>query len=117
MKMTMKKVINETCHTDHERSLFRAVIRQIGCWEEVWDCPENFRDASGGITGFINCRDTHRFAKKTIESIVYCLNEFEAEIGEPLRKDSRDLLNWYAWFALEHIIDRIMMYKESLDND
>ena len=110
---TMSKVIEETCWDRESKSLFRAVMRQMNAtWEEVWQNPEDYRDAGAGVGGFIYYTDTIKFAKKHIEEILHCLNEFEDEIGEPLKKDNDNLLNWYAWFALEHIIDKIMVYKE-----
>lgn len=114
MKVTMSKVIEETCYTEEAEKLFRAVMRQIGAsWSEVWEYPSDYRDAGAGVGGFIYYADTEKFAKRQLVNILHCLNEFEQEIGEPLRKTQDNLLNWYAWFALEHIIDKIMMYKES----
>ena len=110
----MKDVIKETCYEGYEEALSLAVMRQMGAtWNELWEHPEDFRDASAGISGFIYYSETEPFAKRNLENIVLCLNDFESEIGEPLKKDKDNLLNWYAWFALEHIIDRIMMYKEN----
>ena len=109
---TMKKVIEKTCWDNESRQLFKAVVRQVGSWQDIWDAPEDFRDAGAGVSGFIYYTDTHKFAKKNIENILHCLNEFEDDLGEPLKKDNDNLLNWYAWFALEHIIDKIMVYKE-----
>ena len=110
----MKDVVEATCSEQYERALFRAVVRQMGStWNELWEHPEDFRDASAGISGFTYYSETEPFAKRNLENIVLCLNDFESEIGEPLKKDKDNLMNWYAWFALEHIIDRIMTYKEN----
>lgn len=111
--MTMQEVIEKTCYEDYQKDLFNAVIEQIGDWNEVWDCPLNYRDASGGVSGFIYYTDTEKFACDNMADILLCLNEFEQEIGEPLKKDDGNILNWYAWFALEHIIDKVMQVKEN----
>ena len=112
---TMKKVIAETCYTGdgREEQLFRAVISQTGAgWNEIYSRPEDFRNANYGVSGFTYYSDTEKFAKRNIDSILFCLANFEEEIGEPLKKDSSNYLNWLAWFALEHIIDKVMYYKE-----
>lgn len=112
MKPTMKSVIEATCYEENEARLFRAVMRQMSAtWDEVWGHPGYYRDAGAGVGGFIYYSDTEPFAKRNIKEILYCLNSFEDELGEPLKKDNQNLLNWYAWFALEHIIDKIMCYK------
>jgi len=114
MKPTMKKVIDETCYTDEEKALFRAVMRQMGNdWSEVWEYPSDYRDARTGVSGFIYYNETEAFSKKQLVNILPVLNNFEDELGEPLKKDNDNLFNWYAWFALEHIIDKVMYYKES----
>ncbi|MBW2411902.1 MAG: hypothetical protein JRF72_19070 [Deltaproteobacteria bacterium] len=108
----MEKVIEKTCWDPESKDLFRAVVRQVGRWADMWEYPEDFRDASAGVSGFCYYSDTEPFAEKNIRNILHCLNEFEEEIGEPLKKDNDNLLNWYAWFALEHIVDKIMVFKE-----
>jgi len=114
MKLTMKNVIDKTCFEDHESRLFRAVVRQVGDWQSMVENPEDYRDAGAGVSGFIYYSETQPFAKRNIEDILACLNDFEQEIGEPLKKDNDNLLNWYAWFALEHIVQKIMDYKEGV---
>ncbi len=111
--MLMKTVIAETCFSYNAEMLFRAVIRQFGDWDRMWEYPNDYRDAGAGVSGFIYYSDTEPFAKRNIENILYCLNDFEDEMGEPLKKDNDNLLNWYAWFALEHIVDKVMRFKES----
>ena len=110
---TMKSVIKETCHTEEEERLFKAVVRQFGDWKQMFEYPMDYRDASAGVSGFIYYTDTEKFAKRNIEEIITVLAEFEEELGEPLKKDTDNILNWYAWFALEHIVDKIMGYKET----
>ena len=111
--MRMSEVIKETCNNEGEERLFRAVIRQTGAgWSEIYERPEDYRNASHGVPGFTYYADTEKFAKRYISEILDCLAEFEAECG-PLKKDDCNRLNWLAWFALEHIIDKVMMYRES----
>lgn len=110
--------MNETCNTESEKNLFKAVMRQIGDWESVFECPDDYRDAGSGVSGFIYYSDTVKFAKKHLVDIINVLNAFENELGEPLGTKPQDageetLFNWYAWFALEHCIDKVMTYKEN----
>lgn len=111
---TMKTVINAMCNSEESEKLFRSVVRQVGDWESMFNYPEDYRDASAGVNGFIYYADTEKFAKRQLVNILHVLNEFEAEIGEPLTKDQDSLLNWYAWFTLENTVQLIMDYKESL---
>jgi len=111
--MKMQTVINNTCFTPESKTLFRAVMRQLNAsWGEVWEYPEDYRNALNGVGGFIYYNETEPFAKRNIENIMKCIIEFEDETGVPMHTEND--LNWYAWFALEHIIDKIMCYKESL---
>jgi len=113
----MVTVIEEMCCTDAEKRLFRAVMRQLhSTWAEVWEYPMDYRTADTGIGGFIYYSETHKFAKKNIEEITEVLADFEYDLGEPLKKDTSNMLNWYAWFALEWTIDKVIYYKDSLDN-
>lgn len=109
---TMKTVINTMCNSEEEEKMFRAVVKQFGDWDSLFTYPEDCRDASAGVSGFIYYVDTEKFAKRQIVNILHVLNDFEEEIGEPLIKDNDNLLNWYAWFALEHTVQLIMDYKE-----
>lgn len=111
--MKMKDVIEKTCYTKDEKRLFKQVMRQMSAtWEEVWEHPMDYRDAGAGVSGFIYYSETELFARMNIDAILNCLNQFEDELGKPLKKDSGNLLNWYAWFALEHIIDKVMQAKD-----
>lgn len=96
--------------------LAKKVFNQLGVpWSEIKERPEDFRDAGAGVSGFIYYYDTVPFAKKNLIHITMALNEFESEIGEPLSKDYGDetgFFNWYAWFALEHVIDQVMTYMD-----
>ena len=115
MTPTMKKVIAETCCSDDQAALFRAVIRQMNAtWKEVWEYPSDNRDASAGVGGFTYYTETEKFATCHMAIILKVCVEFEEDMGTPLKKDTEHILNWYAWFALEHIIDKVICYKESL---
>ncbi len=116
-KPTMEEVRNETCYSDEEKNLFDAVMEQMGAdWDELWKYPSDSRDASAGVSGFIYYTDTESFAEKNIRIILACLQTFEEECGI-LTKDKDNILNWYAWFALEHIIDKIVRFKEDYSEE
>jgi len=107
--ITIEEAAEKVCSTDHEKELFLAVIDQMSAdWEEIIDRPTDFRDASTGVGGFIYYEDTERFAKDNMVNILLVLNDFEQETGGPLKKDANNLLNWYAWFALENAISKVM---------
>ncbi|KKL48005.1 hypothetical protein LCGC14_2329880 [marine sediment metagenome] len=80
-------------------------------WSEIWASPTDYRDASAGVNGFIYYNETEPFAKDNTAAIFQCLNDLEEELGEPLKKDNDNIMNWMAWFALEHIIDKVMSCK------
>lgn len=112
MKKTKKDFLKNYCSCPE---LAKKVFRQMGAtWEELFKCPDDYRTASGGISGFIYYSETEPFAKRNIELILMALNAFEDELGEPLKKDNDNLLNWYAWFALEHVVQEVMDYKENV---
>jgi hypothetical protein len=119
MKPTIKTVIDATCHTIHEKELFRAVMRQMGAsWSDVWEYPSNYRDPSGGVSGFIYYSETRKFAKRHIENILEVVADYEDETGCHVlgNKDNmpgEDRLNWLAWFALESVIQKVMDYQEA----
>ena len=95
--------------------LTRKVLTQIGAsfWE-IWEHPENYANASGGVSGFIYYNDTEKFADKNMSLIFESLYDFEEEIGEPLKKDRNNLKNWFSWFALENVMHEIINIKENL---
>ena len=110
--MDMETVIDYTCERVEEKELFRAVIEQIGDWSAISEYPEDYRDASAGASGFIYYADTEEFAKKHCANINSVLWAFEDEMGCSLEKDTDQPWNWLAWFALEHVIQKVMDYKE-----
>lgn len=111
---TMKEVIERTCAEDYEKDLFRAVVRQVGDWAAMWEHPEDYQDAGAGVSGFIYYTDTKPFAKRNLENIIKVLNDLEQDLSEPLKKDNDNLMNWYAWFALETVASWVMRAKEEL---
>ena len=113
----------DTITDNDKRSLAKVVLNQIGDFESVWDCPEDYRDASGGVSGFIYYYDTHKFAKENIDLILEYIKIYDEETGYDTLEHAcksdyfrNDLLNWLSWFALESIINDIIYYKEDLDS-
>ena len=114
MKITKTKFLENCRHPE----LAKKVLAQIeASWDEIIEHPEDYRDAGAGVSGFIYYNETEPFAKRNIELILKALAEFEDEIGEPLKKDNNNLLNWYAWFALENTIQEIIDFKEYLEDN
>ena len=91
-------------------------MNQIGVdWKQLCEYPEDYRDASAGVSGFIYYTETVAFAKRHLVKIINALNELENDIGEPLKKpndDETQYFNWLAWFALETVIDELVRVKE-----
>ena len=111
--MEQSIVRDAMCYTDEMRELFDAVIEQTGIdWDDIYEWPSDYRDASGGVYGFIYYTETEKFFKDNCLNILKVLEDFEHDIGEPLRKDTENLANWYSWFALEHVMQLIIDYKE-----
>jgi len=112
MSKTKKEFLNDYCTCPE---LAKKVFNQIGVqWSMVRDNAIDYRNAESGVCGFTYHSDTRPFAKRNILLILTALDIFEDEIGEPLNKpfDSESKYNWYAWFALEHVIDQVMSYTE-----
>jgi hypothetical protein len=123
------------------QKLANAVINQIGLpFKELLQYANDYRDASGGVSGFIYYVDTHKFAIKNRKEIVKLLEEYSDSLGENvidfvkefqcLELDKEDLKELYkflggakveqssitnalAWFALETIIYELINYKEN----
>jgi len=107
---TKKDFLENYCNCPE---LAKKVFDQMNAsWNELKQYPSDYRDAGAGVGGFIYYTDTNKFAKRNIELILETLNDFEDEIGEPLKKDNNNLLNWYAWFALEHVVQEVIDYLE-----
>lgn len=110
----MERIIKWAGLEGAKAELFRAVMRQLEehslTFEEVLERPEDYADARAGVPGFIYYLDTEPFATKNCHLITQVLFELESEIG-PLEKDTQNVLNWMAWFALEWAIGIVMDYK------
>lgn len=116
--MKQSKAI-ELYSTDAERKLAKAVFQQIGNWQDIWNCPENYRDASGGVNGFISYYDTHRFTANNIETIFAVISDWDEMTGVSTLAHAEqsdafcgDWLNYLAWWSLETVIMGLMDLKE-----
>lgn len=79
MKKSKKGFLEQFQHSE----LAKKVFDQIGLpWKELSSRPSDFRDASGGVTGFIYYSDTHEFTMKNRKLIQAALQETADEIGE-----------------------------------
>ena len=112
MKLSKKKFIESSRNPE----LTKAVLNQCGVdWADLTAYPLDYRDASTGVSGFIYYSETVEFAKQHLVLIMNALNEFENEIGVPMKKptdDETQFYNWMAWFALETVIDELMCALE-----
>lgn len=81
-------------------------------FQDVWERPEDFRDAGAGVNGFYYA-DTEEFFKSCPLLILEVLEEFEDDCGR-IKKPSTNLANWYSWFALETTIQAVMDVKEGI---
>ena len=112
MKLSKQKFISESRYPE----LTKAVLNQCGVdWADLCAYPEDYRDASSGVSGFIYYTETVEFAKKHLVLIINALNEFESECGV-LNKptdDETQYFNWLSWFALESVVDEIVRVKEA----
>ena len=114
--VSQETVKNAVCFDADTKELFDAVIEQIGDWEEVFERPEDHRNASWGVGGFTYYSETEPFAREHAAIINSVLWAFEEEVGE-LKKDKDNPLNWLAWFALEHIVQLVIDYKEQYGDE
>jgi len=128
----MKSLKSFVAQSNIEPSLIRAVVRQIGGWEEFKERAADVANygASGGFSGFIYYNDTCAFYAKHRADILAltkdmadqlgegvlemvqafnCLGEDYTldEIGETLygnkNKHHTQVANALAWFALEEV--------------
>lgn len=123
MKITQSNIVEKTCCIDAEKRLFKSVMRKIGDWESILKNPEKYRNSSKNVRGFIYYDDTNKFAKKHLADILIILNKFENECGviKNLKAAHPEifiteevLFDWYACFALEYCIQKIIDYKEGV---
>jgi Glu-tRNA(Gln) amidotransferase subunit E-like FAD-binding protein len=107
MNTLRKKDFIENCQFP---DLAKKVLRQLApSWWEVIERPEDFGNASAGVSGFIYYSETEKFAKKNIELILEMYENYQEETGAILKDLS---LNTLAWFALESVIYEIVKFKE-----
>ena len=106
--------------TNAEKKLAKAVFRQLGNWQDIWDYPENYRNASGGVSGFIYYNDTHRFTANNIETIFAAISDWDEMTGVSTLAHAEqsdafcgDWLNYLAWWSLEAVIMGLMDIKEA----
>ena len=108
--MTKKSFLEQTNNSE----LAKKVLNQMSAsWKEIIQFPQDYRDASGGVGGFIYYNETLPFAKRNLILIQNALNEFEQECGlldKPT--DECGYYNWLAWFALENTINNIICFTE-----
>lgn len=95
--------------------LAERVLNQIDDDDSVFAYPNDYRDASAGVSGFIYYSDTVKFAKENLVLITNALNEFESECGvlNKPQEDETQFYNWMAWFALENTISNLIHYLEN----
>lgn len=111
----LETVKDATCCTDEEKDLFEAVIDQIGDWETIFEYPEDYANALNGIIGFTYHTETEEFFIKNAENILCCLCNYEKEVGL-LDKTDSTIFDWYSWFTLEYIINKVIDYKYNKEN-
>ena len=96
--------------------LFKKVWKQGGLiFDEIKECPNDFWTATtGSVPGMIYYADTCKFAKKNVWEILEQVQNFEEEIGQPLKKpiDVQQLQNWLTWFAWENMMSELISYLE-----
>lgn len=125
----MKTVKEFAAKSNVSETLIRAVVRQVGGWNNFKELAEDVRDygADGGFSGFIYYTDTLAFFehnKKLIMSLakeqasefgcgVYqmiagfnCLKITDSEVVEAIYESGEyetDVKNALAWYALEEV--------------
>ncbi len=111
MNKTKKDFLENYCGCPE---LAVKVFNQMGAsWQEIKEHPMDYRDASGGVSGFIYYNETEPFAKRNVELILDAMKEFYTDVGEcPNWKEEPNILNWCAWFALERVIQEVIDYVE-----
>lgn len=110
----MRKIIKATCHCQEEERLFLAVVRQTRVREEFLMDPYYYADPMNkNVFGFCFQAEIKEFSQKYIWEILYCLNKVEESLSKPLPKDSSNLPEWYARFALTYIARKVVEFNES----
>lgn len=107
MKLSKAKFIKESRYPD----LTKAVLNQCGVdWKDLCAYPNDYRDASAGVSGFIYYTETVAFAKRHLVKIINALNEFGNDRGllNKPTDDETQYFNWLSWFALESVVSDII---------
>lgn len=124
---TQKQFIEQT---NIPAKLVRAVVRQIGGWEEFKECANDVTNhgANGGFSGFVYYNETVPFFKRNKKEIIELVRSMAEELGEnsmslvagfnclktdaetvadaiynPRTEDPENVRNALAWFALEEV--------------
>jgi hypothetical protein len=112
IKIAQKKLLKiseDTNNSDLKRNIAQDIIDELGGYDKA---EGFFNDlmasgcSSGMIGWLIYYQDTHRFYDDNYNDIEELRQEYEAEIGEPIRIDG-DLKNFLAWFAFEEVAKQL----------
>lgn len=97
-----------------------AIINQIGDLDEIFEYPQNYARADGGVSGFIyNYEIQDFFNEWATEIIIYweeVCKEFDIEKKVP-KNFIGDAILFFVWFVLENTISKIILLKEDLEED
>ena len=114
--MKTKKTLSNFFKNCSNPELFKKVWKQGNVpFEQVKKYPNDYFAANtGAVLGMIYYADTCKFAKKNVWLILEQLSEYEAEIGESLKKpsDVEHFQNWLSWFAWENMMYELINYLE-----
>ena len=125
-KMTQKAFIAQS---SIPAPLIRAVVRQVGGWDHFREMAQDVASygADGGFSGFVYYSDTIPFAKRQRANIAELLERYAEDFGCGVlnmvqgwrcmegaeardialamygRGDDTQVLNGFAWFALEEV--------------
>lgn len=126
----MKTIKQFAAQSNIPATLIRAVVRQMGGWEEFKSHAEDVSNhgANGGFSGFIYYSDTAPFCKRnktdiiayakeqakefdtTLSSMIAnfnCINLDAEEVAEALyhhlSENLQEVYNALAWYALEEV--------------
>jgi hypothetical protein len=104
-----------TNYSNHPELAKKVLNQMTVSWNEIAVCPDDYRNAAHGVSGFIYYSETVKFAKRNLVLIMRALNEYERECGQLDKPtdDDTQYFNWLAWFALENTIQEITYYLEA----
>ena len=74
LKLNVSELKSQFLSDCQHPELSKIVLNQIDDDETVFEYPNDFRDASAGVSGFIYYTDTVKFAKKNIYLILQAVN-------------------------------------------